>query len=74
MNHAPAADARAPAAPSGWFARAAAVVRRIIGVPDYAVYVAHVKECHPDREPMTEREFEQERLTSRYEKPGSRCC
>lgn len=74
MSPAPAVDARDPAAPSGWFARAAAVVRRIIGVPDYAAYVAHVRACHPDREPLGEREFINERLAARYEKPGSRCC
>jgi uncharacterized short protein YbdD (DUF466 family) len=89
MSRATAADARGPAAPSGWLARAAAVVRRIIGVPDYAAYVAHVRAigvpdyaayvahvraCHPGREPLPEREFLEERLTARYEKPGSRCC
>lgn len=58
----------------GWFARAAATLRRIIGAPDYAAYVAHVRACHPDREPMGEREFVQERLQARYERPGSRCC
>jgi uncharacterized short protein YbdD (DUF466 family) len=74
MSRASAAGAPEPAAPRGWFARAAAVVRRIIGVPDYAAYVAHVRACHPDREPLGEREFIAERLASRYEKPGSRCC
>ena len=57
-----------------WLARAAATVRRIIGAPDYAAYVAHVKACHPGREPLTEREFVTERLEARYERPGSRCC
>lgn len=57
-----------------WLARFAAIVRRIIGAPDYAAYVAHVRACHPGREPMGEREFVAERLNSRYEKPGSRCC
>ena len=58
----------------GFWARLAATVRRIIGAPDYAAYVAHVKQCHPDREPLNERDFINERLTARYEKPGSRCC
>ena len=74
MSRATAADARGPAATGGWLARAAAVVRRIIGVPDYAAYVAHVRACHPGHEPLPEREFLEERLTARYEKPGSRCC
>lgn len=57
-----------------WLARVAATVRRIIGAPDYATYVAHVRACHPEREPLSEREFVAERLAARYEKPGSRCC
>ena len=61
-------------APIPWWRRASAVVRRIIGVPDYAVYVAHVKQCHPDRVPLTESEFVNERLKARYEQPGNRCC
>lgn len=57
-----------------WLARIAATVRRIIGAPDYAAYVAHVRAHHPGREPMCERDFVNERLSARYEKPGSRCC
>jgi uncharacterized short protein YbdD (DUF466 family) len=57
-----------------WLARVAATVRRIIGAPDYATYVAHVRACHPEREPLSEQEFITERLNARYERPGSRCC
>lgn len=52
----------------------AAILRRIIGAPDYAAYVAHLRARHPEREPVSEREFIAERLASRYEKPGARCC
>lgn len=55
-------------------ARVGATVRRIIGAPDYDAYVAHVRAHHPGREPLCEREFVEEQLKSRYEKPGSRCC
>lgn len=54
--------------------RLVALVRRIIGAPDYAVYLAHVRARHPDREPMSEKDFVAERLNARYEKPGARCC
>jgi uncharacterized short protein YbdD (DUF466 family) len=54
--------------------RVAAVLRRIIGVPDYDVYVAHLRECHPGLEPMSERDFHRERLSARYSQPGNRCC
>ena len=59
---------------SAWLARVAATLRRIVGAPDYAAYLAHHRACHPDRSPLGEREFIAERLAARYERPGSRCC
>ena len=56
------------------FRRAAAVLRRVIGVPDYERYVAHVREFHPERDPMTRAEFERTRLEDKYSRPGQRCC
>lgn len=52
----------------------ARVVRTIIGAPDYDRYVAHVRQCHPDRVPLTRDEFARERLQARYSQPGNRCC
>jgi uncharacterized short protein YbdD (DUF466 family) len=49
-------------------------LRAVLGAPDYERYVGHMLECHPDRSPMSREAFEQERLTSRYSRPGSRCC
>jgi uncharacterized short protein YbdD (DUF466 family) len=54
--------------------RVAAVIRRIIGVPDYAAYVAHLRDHHPDQEPLSERDFHRERQSARYSQPGNRCC
>jgi uncharacterized short protein YbdD (DUF466 family) len=54
--------------------RIAAVVRRVVGVPDYDNYVAHVQRCHPGTVPMTRREFERVRLEDKYNRPGQRCC
>jgi uncharacterized short protein YbdD (DUF466 family) len=50
------------------------VIRRIIGVPDYDRYVAHVQAHHPGAEPMSRAEFIRQRQVDRYSKPGSRCC
>ena len=58
----------------GWLAAIAAVVRRIIGAPDYELYVAHVRACHPGTEPMSRDAFARERMHNRYDKPGGRCC
>jgi uncharacterized short protein YbdD (DUF466 family) len=54
--------------------RAANVVRRIIGVPDYDRYLAHVHAHHPDVAPMTCEEFTRQRLADKYSRPGARCC
>lgn len=57
-----------------WARRAAAVVRRVIGVPDYEAYLAHMRQRHPECVPLTRDRFLAERLQARYERPGSRCC
>lgn len=54
--------------------RAACILRRVIGVPDYDIYVAHIREHHPDATPLTREEFTNQRLTDKYSRPGSRCC
>lgn len=54
--------------------RSAAILRRIVGVPDYDRYVAHVRDCHPGTVAMTREEFERSRLEDRYSRPGQRCC
>lgn len=57
-----------------WLARAASVLRTIVGAPDYERYLRHVHECHPDREPLSRDEFVRQRMNDRYSRPGSRCC
>jgi uncharacterized short protein YbdD (DUF466 family) len=54
--------------------RAAALVRRIIGVPDYDIYATHMARCHPDQAPLSREEFHRVRLNDKYNTPGSRCC
>ena len=54
--------------------RALAVVRTIIGAPDYARYLAHQRAKHPDATPLSREEFARERERARYEGTGSRCC
>jgi uncharacterized short protein YbdD (DUF466 family) len=51
-----------------------ALVRKIIGVPDYETYKQHMAATHPDCAIMTEREFAEDRLVNKYSKPGQRCC
>jgi uncharacterized short protein YbdD (DUF466 family) len=54
--------------------RIAKVVRRIIGVPDYDLYVEHVRTHHPERTPMCRADFEKSRILDKYSRPGGRCC
>jgi uncharacterized short protein YbdD (DUF466 family) len=56
------------------FANAARVVRRMIGVPDYDSYVAHLRRCHPEATPLPYDAFVRDVLVRRYERPGARCC
>lgn len=51
-----------------------AVVRRVIGAPDYDAYVAHVRAHHPDSSTLTREAFVRDRLEARYSKPGAKCC
>ena len=48
--------------------------RRLIGIPDYDTYVAHLREHHPDRVVPTYEQFFNERLEARYKGGGGRCC
>ena len=57
-----------------WMSAASALLRRVIGAPDYDGYCRHVAAAHPGREPLPEREFLEERLKARYSTPGNRCC
>jgi uncharacterized short protein YbdD (DUF466 family) len=64
-------------APRSWraqVARVLAIVRRIVGVPDYDAYLAVMRRKHPECTPMDARTFERERLAEKYMRPGSRCC
>ena len=49
-------------------------IRQVIGMPDYERYLAHQKEAHPGEPVLTEREFYDRYLESRYAGTGSRCC
>lgn len=54
--------------------RAAAVLRRVIGAPDYERYLAHVARRHPGDIPLSRDAFARDALARRYDRPGSRCC
>jgi uncharacterized short protein YbdD (DUF466 family) len=49
-------------------------LRTIAGAPDYERYRRHLDACHPAATPMTREQFTRERLSRRYDQPGSRCC
>jgi uncharacterized short protein YbdD (DUF466 family) len=55
-------------------ARAACVIRRVIGVPDYERYVAYVRNAHPELTPLSRDAFARDAMERRYDRPGSRCC
>lgn len=51
-------------------------LRLMIGVPEYSVYVAHMKEVHPGKAVMPYEAFFRERQEARFGGNGkiSRCC
>ncbi len=49
-------------------------VKRIIGAPDYELYLARHQQIHPEVPPMTEKEFFLFAIERRYSKAGPRCC
>ena len=62
---------------TGWRTRLAQAALAMIGVPDYAAYVAHRQQHHPDQPIMSEAEFVRNRQEARYGgRRGNpvRCC
>lgn len=54
--------------------RILAVIRRIVGVPDYDAYVAHLHAHHPETTPLAQDAFLKKCWEDKYTKPGNRCC
>ena len=52
----------------GWY------LREVSGESAYDRYVEHANAEHPDREVMSRREFERQRMDDRDARPQSRCC
>lgn len=55
-------------------ARLLSMLRRVVGMPDYAGYLAHLRTVHPERVAPTEREYFADYLKRRYEGGATRCC
>jgi len=50
------------------------VVRRVLGMPDYAAYVEHLRRCHPDRPIPSPGQFSDAYVIARYGDGPTRCC
>jgi uncharacterized short protein YbdD (DUF466 family) len=48
--------------------------RLCCGVPDYDVYVQHLRRVHPERPIPSYEAFFRERQAARYKGTGGRCC
>ena len=62
------------ARPLSWWSRVAAIVRQIIGAPNYERYVAYMTTNHPECALLSRDAFFKERMNQKYTQPGSRCC
>jgi uncharacterized short protein YbdD (DUF466 family) len=56
------------------FSRLRSAFKRVVGMPDYAGYLEHAREYHPDCPLLSEREYFDQYLAARYSGGGSRCC
>ena len=55
-------------------ARLLGLFRKIAGMPDYSAYLEHCRLHHPERRVLTQRQFFEEYLRSRYGDGPTRCC
>ena len=46
----------------------------MVGVPDYAQYVSHMREVHPELAPLSEAEFVKSRMEARHGGKGVGKC
>ena len=51
-----------------------AAFKRIVGMPNYEAYVAHLREKHPGCAIPDEREYYELYLQGKYNGVGNRCC
>ncbi len=48
--------------------------KRVAGMPDYTGYLAHMAERHPGSALLSERQYFEEHIQTRYGSGVSRCC
>ena len=63
-----------PAKLHAFWRKAVQTARLAIGVPDYDIYVAHMRTHHPERSVMSYAEFFDERQRKRYGNGRTGCC
>jgi uncharacterized short protein YbdD (DUF466 family) len=56
------------------FRRFRTAFKQIVGMPDYPRYIAHAREHHPGCPLLSEREYYEQYLATRYGGGGTRCC
>ena len=62
------------AAVRGWMESALAVVRQVVGAPDYQRYLEHHARCHAGAAPLGPREYYAEFVSRRFGSGPTRCC
>ena len=68
------ADGDGPSSAPGRGRAVLSALKRVLGMPDYPGYLAHLRACHPDRPIPTERQFFDEYVHARYGDGPTRCC
>jgi uncharacterized short protein YbdD (DUF466 family) len=64
----------APSSLSTLSGRLRSALKQIVGMPDYARYLAHAREHHPGCRLLSEREHYDQFVAQRYGGGATRCC
>ena len=54
--------------------RVATTFKRVVGMPNYDAYIAHLRAKHPECAIPNEREYYELYLQGKYNGVGNRCC
>lgn len=74
MPDARSAAAAGPISPAPRWPRLRAALKQIVGMPDYARYLDHARSQHPRCPLLSEREFYDQYLATRFSGRTTRCC
>lgn len=59
---------------TGWWRLWRDMARLMVGQPSYDAYLTHMQSHHPQRQPLSRRQYFRDREQARYGGGNGRCC